>query len=213
VDIIHSFHRLREDLQTITCASFMLDLLKQVTPPEETQPDLFRLLLTSFHQMEHRSEMREPGERPPRFQDPSRPYRALIDSFQLKLLCLSGYQPRLEKCVRCGSPVLAGKLWFSFGHGGIACTPCLQGASGKMALSGAALAFLRQVIRMPVALLDRYILSDGVLKEVRDFLDAYSRFVVGKDISSHRFIQAYASKDETASSPARDTVASPGQPS
>ncbi|MBI4715194.1 MAG: hypothetical protein HY760_04545, partial [Nitrospirae bacterium] len=85
-----------------------------------------------------------------------------------------------------------GGLPFAFGQGGVLCGGCPPGgtAGGGVLLSGAAIAFLRQVMKIPLPLMDRHLPTEGVLREVRGFLDGYTRFLTGKEIPARRFVDA-----------------------
>jgi DNA repair protein RecO (recombination protein O) len=162
----------------------MLDVIKHLTPQEEAHAEVFHLLLTVLRLLEGRGGTTA-----------SRPVRDLlrITGFgQVKLLSLAGYQPRLDACVRCGREAPPGRLTFSPGLGGVLCRSCPGGPVGGFPMTGGLRAFLRQVVRLSPGLLERYVLSESCFKELGDFLDHYTRYILGKEIPSHRFAHAMA---------------------
>ena len=64
---------------------------------------------------------------------PDKPLELVKAAYELKLLCLSGYEPLLDLCSRCGEDP-TGECWFYFGEGVLQCAGCQEGERQKSAL-------------------------------------------------------------------------------
>jgi DNA repair protein RecO (recombination protein O) len=101
--------RFRSDWRAAAAASYCADAVARLTPPDAPQPQLFRLLETTF------DELADAGAT-----------EAALYWFELKLLEAHGVQPRLDACLDCGAPLLpAVRLpHFVMTRGGLMCAGC-----------------------------------------------------------------------------------------
>jgi len=130
-DIIRSFQTLRETLDTIERGSYMVHLVGKMTPDEEPNPAIYRLLYDGLSSLER-------GLNPP--------VSSLL--FVIKLIHYSGYQPHLDSCLKCKAPTLQQQAYFSPPDGGIFCSKCSHDKSHSIYISAGTLAFLRTIDRM-----------------------------------------------------------------
>lgn len=106
-DIKKTFDCLKSDLTKYAIASFCAELIDSITQIEDTHPELFNLLISLLCSLDNDSVS-----------------SALIYSFTIKALILSGFQPHLEGCVVCRSHI-AKHASFSNRLGGLLCDRCL----------------------------------------------------------------------------------------
>lgn len=84
-EIIQSFQGLREDLDTIFCASHFLRWIDAFLPDGEPRFSSFELLLCFLGLLKEGKDI-----------------DGLARCFEIRLLDLSGYRPRLDICAECG---------------------------------------------------------------------------------------------------------------
>lgn len=106
------FEGLRGDLKALALAFYMAELTERVIPPGELAPELLRHLLNGLYALStlHKSP-------------------ALVKpAFEIKLLCLAGYEPLVNACEICGKtdpeePMLDAAL------GTLRCKGCCHGGA------------------------------------------------------------------------------------
>lgn len=106
-DLENNFFKLREDLGKLSLAGYLCELTRFVIPQKETAAETLRLLLNTLYLLEK-------GARPNNF---------LKAVYELRLMCLSGFQPDVEGCAGCGET--EGDFWLLPGEGVLACKDCL----------------------------------------------------------------------------------------
>jgi DNA repair protein RecO (recombination protein O) len=172
VDVVASFHSLREDLGLMAAAARMVNVVSAVTPDGDPDPMLFETLeqgLASLCQSE----------------DPA--CTALL--FQIKLLGLTGFRPQTDHCAACGKTRMAGAPQFSPLAGGLVCMPCAARQHTRcVALSQGSLAFLQQAARLAPQLVTRLRAAGQVRDEVEEAIERYVTVVAGRRLPPADFL-------------------------
>lgn len=150
VESVDRFATLRNDLDQWARACAMLEVVDQVSPDREPNPDLFDMLVRALGTLE------------------ARPTPLVVAAFFLKVLALEGFEPRVDACVSCGADdVLCG---FSVAEGGVTCAACRRGP----VLTEQGLAVLRQILggRLGAALnAPRSVVTDEVDRIATNLLE------------------------------------------
>lgn len=107
-EIITSFREIRSDLEKFKYGSVMLELIDKIAQEREESSRTFVLFLSALEALKAA---------------PDR-YDQLLALFELKLMSLIGYKPRLEVCVACGSETAGPGTVFSMRYGGFLCADC-----------------------------------------------------------------------------------------
>lgn len=130
-DVLSALRHTCEDIGKMQVALSAIELLNVVTHGEERNEELFDLLLSYLHAVDDATKT---------------PWAALY-YFELRLSGLLGFQPELDVCSRCGSRIeeRAAEGRYGFGHGGILCRQCGEGA--LVSLSPACVHALRALRR------------------------------------------------------------------
>lgn len=121
VEVAESFASLRDSLPRLAAASYVAELVDDVARDKDPCPEIFDLVLDTFHWLES-----------------SEPTAAnvshILRAFDLRLLGLAGFAPALDACASCGNPLEAwgssDAVAFSAAAGGIICPACR--ASGEV---------------------------------------------------------------------------------
>ncbi len=109
--ISDSYFPLRTDYDRLTHGVYWLKLLDAVCVPDEPAESLFHMTLRALAHLSY-------ANLPPEL---------LTMAFELHLMAIEGYSPRVESCVRCGKP-LEGEARFDARRGGAACMGCVPNA-------------------------------------------------------------------------------------
>lgn len=151
VETLRPFQAVRDELFRMEEGARLLTAVRRLFPGEEANAPVFNLLVRALARL---------ADCP----DP-RAAAWVVLATRLKLLALLGYAPALEVCIHCGSASsLSG---FSPRLGGVLCAECLERPdSGGFALSGGALAGLRQLLASPLADSGAAELPDRALPEI-----------------------------------------------
>ncbi len=108
--ITDSHYVLRENMNRLALASYLLELTEAVIQENQTNNRLFDLLLESLSLIK----TLENG------------YNRFRAAFELKVFMLSGIRPRLDACVIGGEPYTGGDWFFSAAEGGLVCPDCSE---------------------------------------------------------------------------------------
>lgn len=142
------FEGLRMDLRALALGFYMAELTECVTMPEEPAPELLRHLLNGLYAL---SALKKPPE-------------LVKPAFEIKLLCLAGYEPLADACEGCGrtdpeEPMLNAAL------GTLRCRRCTHGGVVSP-LCRESLAALRHIVYGDAKRLYSFRLSPDALRRL-----------------------------------------------
>jgi len=112
----------RDDLDRLTRAMALLEVVDQVAQEREPDARLYQMLVGALRTLA------------------AQPAPLLVPAFYWKVLANGGLRPELDGCVSCGAPEPL--VAFDVGEGGVLCRTCRRG----VALSPAALELLRRIL-------------------------------------------------------------------
>lgn len=167
------FFGIRNDIEKVSLASYLSELLMELAPEEGENPNEYvRLFLNSLALLES-------GKRTVQFIKPL---------FELRLMALSGYMPDLLGCTICGES--EGKsLWFLPQAGSIVCGDCVGQVSGQLTvpLTAGELAAMRHIIYAPMERLFSFALPEQTLKCLSVLTEQYIYYQLEKTFSTLDF--------------------------
>ena len=133
-EIIDSFSGVRDNLDRMTYGSAMLDLASKVSVEGERDIALYNLLLRSLEVLSRTGKN----------------FRLLLTAFDIKLMAISGYMPKLDHCVICDkSPGV--KMHFSFEWGGVVCEACRGADRNSIPVTPTAVEVFLKLLRLPLS--------------------------------------------------------------
>jgi DNA repair protein RecO (recombination protein O) len=173
-DVIDSFINLTEDLDRMTTALAVIELVNQVTHHEERNPALFALL----------------GETLSALNSSLKNYSSYFYAFQLRLASLFGYAPNFEDCGNCGNPLVIenGEKDFAFqvARGAVFCNRCSTAKDPSMKIGDQnveSISFSAQGLQIVRRLLKAHMSSLGNLEfevqignQIDELLRLYLRY-------------------------------------
>lgn len=133
-DPLAQFWSLRQDLERLALASYFAEVTEHCAQEGEACGDLLSLLLNCLYALDKLD----------------KPLAQVKAAFELKLLCLAGYEPLLDACAVCGVPEPR-EPCLNLPEGVLCCGSCKAGAgAGPFApLAGETLAAMRHVVYGP----------------------------------------------------------------
>ena len=115
--VLEDFAALRADLGDYALGCYMAELLEAVSDEDSHSTALLHLGLNALFALSRQLY-------------PAKHIKAV---FELRLMCLAGFAPQLDRCTDCGSHTPE-KPRLSLYGGGVHCTGCAPGAPGKSVL-------------------------------------------------------------------------------
>ena len=175
-DLAFGFKHLLTSLEKISFASYLVEITDGLIGEREENRLVFRHLKDGLTHLEEQATS-----------------LTFLTSFELKLLKLTGYQPWLESCRRCGRERRdrwTSRWYFSPRDGGILCESCSRMRKEIFSLSAATLEILtnlQEERRSP-----DISLSTGVLKEIRSAVIRFIEFHMEREIKSAAFLHQFS---------------------
>ena len=161
------FGNLRGDLARIACASYAVELARELVRDAEPHEDLFDGLVAYLGLLD---------------EAPARPWD--LRRFELDALRAAGLQPALVECARCGRPAGEGPARFDPLQGGVLCPACAStGSAGARPIGADVLEALRRLQRGEAV-------DQGAVEgaQARAILGACIEIHLGKRLQSRRFL-------------------------
>ena len=154
--VLEQFFRLAEDLDALSLASYLCELLGAVGEEGTPSPGALRLALNSLYALANHVA-------PP----------ALIKAaFELRFLAISGYEPDLRRCAACGAEPEQPQV--SLLEGRLHCAPCRAAFRGvSLPLSKASLQAARYALRCDLKKLFSFRIPEEDLALLSRFAEAY----------------------------------------
>ena len=172
-DVIESHKNLSEDLDCLTTALAIIELVHHVSHDEESNPVLFDLLSDILRALNSRPKN----------------YSSYFHAFRLRLASIFGYEPNFENCGNCGARVPVGEdekeFAFQIARGAVFCPRCKRPVDSFsnmdpnipfISLSAGALQSMRRLIHEPIPGLSTLEIDAHTGNQIDELLRLYLRF-------------------------------------
>ena len=166
VDIKNSYSSILNDLTSISYASYIIDLVKQVIK-ENDSPDVYDLTISTLNKI---NEGLDP--------------LVLTNILELKLLDYLGVKPSIDSCSICGNSDSIVSL--SSSNGGFLCKNCY---SDDIITSEKTIKMIRMYYYVDIDKITKLDVSNEVKKDINLFLDDYYDRYTGLFLKSRKFIK------------------------
>ena len=148
-ETIEIFYNLRTDLDKLKYAMHIIKIIQDVTAENQNCYKILQLLLNTLYTIANTDKDLE----------------LILGIFKLKLLCILGFTPRIEKCVNCGEK---DKLYqFSLKDNGFKCKSCAKQDKSSISMSESSQNAIIYVITAPSKKLFSFNLKDEALEEFK----------------------------------------------
>jgi len=151
------FLGMRNDLEKLALGCYFAEMAELLTVEDVPAPELLSLLLNSLHALDKLD----------------KPAALIKAAFELKVMCLAGYEPILDACAICGTEPEQPR--FHLSEGVLHCAACREevGEGISMPLTPAALSAMRHVAYGDPKRLFSFQLDEGSLHRMGDACEAY----------------------------------------
>ena len=164
-DVLNHYPQIRADLARTMTASYMVELVDRFTAEGKRSAATFQLLEDFLGLLEEGHGPEETA----RF-------------FELRLLRLSGYEPRLDRCILCNKPLdETGAALFDTARGGIRCSQCTRGEEGCIPVSTGTVKSLLMGNGLTPDRIRRLILSENAIRESSRIFRHFIRHILGRE--------------------------------
>ncbi|MEZ4834922.1 MAG: DNA repair protein RecO [Caldilineaceae bacterium] len=170
---VESFRHLREDLDSISRAAYVAELVDVFGEASDDSRNLWDLLLLALRELDEAEA------------DPS----LLLRWFELHLLSLAGFQPELFNCLGCGKPLEPVDNFLSLHAGGIYCPTCAENLSGVELISADVLKVLRHLQRSNWGAVRNLQVRSSNLQAAESILYRYLVTVLERQLKSADFVR------------------------
>jgi len=171
-EVKESFPRIRGELNRIAYAVYIAELADKLVEEHEPSIDLFDLLLSALYLM----------ERP---NDPEK----IAHMFELQFMRLLGYEPTLDKCLRCRDPLPAGDVFFSPSFGGTVCRGCGPLPEDAIQVSHNAVEAMQRLLTADAPEVERTQIPRDVMDQIARAMRWYIRYRAERELKSIEFLQ------------------------
>ena len=172
-EMVEAYAPLRDNLVRATYASYAVELLDRFTVDEDPHRDIYELLATALDWFAN-----SPVD------DLMLPARY----YELRLLSLTGFQPRLFNCLHCGEPIQEQDQAFSADLGGLLCPNCMGIDPRARPISAVAVKVTRYLQTRPWDTVGQLRLRPAVLHEIERVMHAYLTHILERDLKSSDFL-------------------------
>jgi DNA repair protein RecO (recombination protein O) len=184
VDTLEPYPHIRENLDILVHAAYIVELIDRFTVEEGESRPLFHLLENSLSALNG-------GDTP----------ENVLRFFEVRLLELSGYRPQLFHCLECNREIKPEDQYFSIRGGGVVCPRCGTQNSTTWRLSLPALKVLRHYQRNPYHVAVRAKVSNRVHSELTSLMEAYLSYLLERKLNVPSFVRevnlhGFSAKDE-----------------
>ncbi len=149
VEIIESFHNIRNDLFKLSYATYFMELLENIFLEEIPTEASLKLTLKTL-QVLSKTEY---------------DVKLVAAIYELRLMAIIGYMPETIRCVNCLQE-LGEEIYFSSELGGTLCPKCKNVLPTVMKISKSTLYAVQYILSSQLSELFKFSLSDSVLKEL-----------------------------------------------
>jgi len=171
-EIKESFPRIHTDLKRLSYAGYLAELVDKFVEEHEVSIDIFDLLLSALYLL----------ERP---NDPEK----ITHMFELQFMCLMGYEPRLDKCLRCLAHPSSDELYFSPSMGGLVCRECGPLPEDAIQVMPETVEALERLLTAEAPDVERMEIPKEVMDQIARVMRWYIRYHSGRELKSLDFIQ------------------------
>lgn len=171
-ETIDPFLGLRDNLERVAFASYVMELLDRFTYEEGQNVGLFRLLANTLSRLEN-----QPNT------------ETVVHFFEVRLLDLLGFRPQLFECVECGDSITEQDQYFSPLLGGVLCPRCGNLRGDAWPVEKDVLRYFRHLQRSQWGQVANITIPEGIERKLADLVTRYFTYLLERKLNSPTFIR------------------------
>ena len=190
--IIEPFYPIRDDIDRLALASYIVDVAGELSGAEEPADELLRLTLNTLYAISN----------------DLKPHAQIKAVYELRAMAMSGYMPMLDGCGLCGKDK-SELMYLDIMNGMLKCEECIHklnssreitvsedGASVILVpMNYSALSAARYITEVPLAKVMSFTLEDETLKMLSKMSETYLLHHLEKNFSSLDFYNSVKNFD------------------
>lgn len=186
-DIIEMFHSIRNNLYSLSYASYMAELIYNITQPSLPQKELLRLTLVTLQKISKENV----------------DYNKIRRVYEIRALSEVGFMPQIMGCTECGAELVDNMdYYFSARLGGIVCQKCIDEDksnqlnnihSGCTKITYSTYCALYYILGSNYKQLYNFDINNEVAKTLNEVADRYVAHYVDKNFKTLSFIETLVS--------------------
>lgn len=170
---VEMFSGLRGNLENISYANYLAELVDALTLEGEPNEALFLLLLSTLRLLaEGDAEL-------------------LARAFEIRAAGFMGYHPVLEACANCQGPV-GGKLFFSPGQGGVLCEACAPADADALSCNRGVLETMKTLLKWHPSRMGQLKVGRPARNQIKRLMLEYLRYHLERDLKTAAFLNRFA---------------------
>jgi DNA repair protein RecO (recombination protein O) len=172
-DVSEHYDNIRLDLEKTLIASYFIDLADHFSPEGKRNEKIFGLL-GNFLALLNNEQASD----------------ALVRFFEMRLLRYAGYDPTLEHCLSCKTPVTnGGAYYFHAGEGGIKCSACARPDRYDQSISTGTVRTLILGKDMDMDKIKLVAISAALAQESRNLITGFISHILGREVKSLKIME------------------------
>ena len=174
-EIKESFPHVRSNITSVAYGVYLLEIVNAFLDMRQPNPDIFDTLLSAIYILESGLD----SEIAARY-------------FEIQLLSILGYEPHIDKCLKCGRKPARETVYFSPAMGGIVCSACGEAPKDSIEVRAAVASYISAIkIAEPPRLKDMRF-PKGARQDMAKILSRHIRHQLEHDLKSTEFIDIIA---------------------
>lgn len=161
-EVIESFYEIRNDIVKLTYCSHILELVNDNIVENDPSSEILQLVLNTLFIIARKD----------------RALELIIRIFELRLMCLLGYEPQVVYCMQCEKGIDS-DAYFDFDNSSIVCKNCTKRAN-TMKISEATAKALKYIVYVNPQKLFSFNLSDDSVRQLSELSKRYIKEHLGK---------------------------------
>jgi DNA repair protein RecO (recombination protein O) len=190
---VDSFTALRADLDKISHAGYLSELVDSFTQTDDENLPIWELLISALQTVNDAL--------------PESDAHLLLHWFELHLLSLAGFQPQLFQCLECDEELQPVLNYISLAEGGVLCPRCAEGRRDAEPIEPEVLKVLRFLQSRPWSIVSQVQVHQARMQRVDNLLYRYLLNVLERQLRSVDFMRRLEHLRPTLSAAAPTTEA------
>ncbi|MEN6622410.1 MAG: DNA repair protein RecO [Smithella sp.] len=173
-EIIDHYDAIRLDLEKTLIASYFIDLADHFSPEGKKNEQVFELLQTFLTLL-----------------CAQKASDTLVRFFEMRMLKLAGFEPTLDRCITCQSPIANGSTYYFYAReGGIKCAKCSSGSEQyDQSVSTGTVRTLLLGKDMEIEKIKLVVFSEIPARESRNILVGFISHILNREVKSLKVME------------------------
>jgi DNA repair protein RecO (recombination protein O) len=171
-ETVDSYIGLRDDLERVAFASYIVEVLDRFTYEEGQNTSMFRLLADTLSRLEHQDNL-----------------ETVIHYYEVRMLDLLGFRPQLFECIDCGRQILPEDQYFSPLVGGVICPHCGGSRSEAWKVDQDVLRYLRHLQRSKWEQVKNIIIPSAIESGLAELIERHFTYLLERKLNTPNFLR------------------------